>query len=424
MADGTEAAGAAATVGVSEAAFGLLTLPERKAIAGAIWRDRFTSLWAPVTIFGLVFAVYLVVIENATCSYLWLQPALKAFGFLMFLWWAGLVGARLLVRPFARERHDRVHALEVFSELEARWAKGKPAGKQQEDLAATGAEVLRASVSGDGTRIKAALEKAQAACDKHLGKSRKGGVFDFLGGFGKALLVALAIRTVLLEPFRIPSGSMIPTLEIGDQIFVNKFIYGVRIPFTNWVPFQIVRPPRRGDVIVFNNPVQPDKDFVKRIVGIPGDVVELKEKIVHVNGQAQPTTVDNPAYRYMDDRGGWVQLQSVLSRESLDGVPHLTLRDPSDPSGVHEGPFTVPERHVFVMGDNRDNSEDSRYGLGGGRHLGVQYVPYGNIKGKAMVTWLSLSHGGLFSGLFGGTGLRTDRFFTPVTLCGTEPPRI
>jgi signal peptidase I len=236
-------------------------------------------------------------------------------------------------------------------------------------------------------------------------------------------LVALAIRTVLIEPFRIPSGSMIPTLEIGDQIFVNKFIYGVRIPFTNYVPFRIVRAPERGDVIVFNNPVQPDKDFVKRIVGVPGDVVELKDKVVFINGKVTPTTLEHPAYRYMDEGAGWAEFEGALSRETLGSTLHYTLRETSDPTGLHEGPWTVPENAVFVMGDNRDKSLDSRYGLGAGQHLGVQFVPYGNIKGKAMVIWISFSHGGLFSSLFGGTGLRTDRFFEPVGLCGTEPRR-
>jgi signal peptidase I len=334
-----------------------------------------------------------------------------------------VLAARWVVPGFSAQRKARVAAQELFGEVGQRTRAATLKDAQRKELAAASAELLRTTIGSDPARMRSTAEKLSGQVEKTLGKDKRGAAGDFLGGFGKALLVALAIRTVLIEPFRIPSGSMIPTLEIGDQIFVNKFIYGVRIPFTNYVPFRIVRAPARGDVIVFNNPVQPDKDFVKRVIGIAGDVVELKDKVVHLNGAPVPTTLEHPAYRYMDERNDWVQLEGALLRESLDGQAHYILRETSDPTGMHEGPWTVPEGNVFVMGDNRDNSEDSRYGLGGGRHLGVQFVPYGHIKGKAMVIWISFSHAGLFSSLFGGTGLRTDRFFQPVGLCGTEPRR-
>jgi signal peptidase I len=418
-------ADAAPTASPARVDFGAQVMAELSAADQAkllktLWVDRLTSAWAPVTVFGLVFAVYLIVIENSLCTYLWLQPALKAFGLSMVVWWAGVLASRLAAPAFSRQRKARIAAQELFGEVGQRAGGPTVKDADRKDLAQHSAELLRATLGTDPGAVKAAGEKLSARAEKVLGKQNRSA---FLGGFGKALLVALAIRTVLIEPFRIPSGSMIPTLEIGDQIFVNKFIYGVRIPFTNYVPFKIVREPARGDVIVFNNPITPDKDFVKRVVGIPGDTVELKDKVVYLNGKAAPTTVEHPAYRYMDERADWVQLEGALSRESLDGNQHYTLRETVDPTGMHEGPWTVPPGNVFVMGDNRDNSEDSRYGLGGGRHLGVQFVPYGNIKGKAMVIWISFSHGGLFSGLFGGTGLRVDRFFQPVGLCGTEARR-
>jgi signal peptidase I len=396
---------------------------EKAGLIRSLWVDRLTSAWAPVTVFGIFFALYLIVIENALCTYLWLQPALKGFGLLMVVWWAGLLMSRFVAPAFAAQRKARVAGQELFGEIAERARAPTVKDRDKKELAEISAVMLRATIGTDPDAVRTAAEKVTAQADKSIGKNKRGAAGDFLGGFGKALLVALAIRTVLIEPFRIPSGSMIPTLEIGDQIFVNKFIYGVRIPFTNFVPFVIVRKPERGDVIVFNNPVQPDKDFVKRIVGIPGDEVELKDKVVYLNGKPVPTTVEHPAYKYMDERGQWVELEAALSRETLDGTQHYTLRETVDPTGMHEGPYTVPEGAVFVMGDNRDNSEDSRYGLGGGRNLGVQFVPYGNIKGKAMVIWISFSHGGLFSNLFGGTGLRADRFFQPVGLCGTEPRR-
>ena len=389
------------------------------------WLERAYSLWAPVTVFGLAFAIYLVIVESSVCTYLWLQPILKVFGFLCFVTWAVLVLLRLVVRPFKQLRHARHGAEELVDELDGLLKKHPAAlkDKPKEEVLALREELLAASVGSDPAAINGAADKLDKAIDKHLGNWRKGGAFDFGSGFVKALLVALLIRSVLLEPFKIPSGSMIPTLEIGDQIFVNKFIYGVRIPFTNFVPFQIVRSPRRGDVIVFNNPVDPDKDFVKRVVGIPGDKIEIVGRQVTINAVPLELTPEADPFELWDQGGGsnWNQVTASLSREKLDGVPHYTLHHRSASRVFDGNPITVPERSVFVMGDNRDNSEDSRYGLGKSDH--VEFVPYGSIKGKAMVIWLALGHGGLFSEIFGGTGLRTDRFFLPVTMCEAQPPR-
>ncbi len=390
------------------------------------WIERAFSLWAPVTVFGVAFAIYLLIEENSVCSYLWLQPVLKGFGLICFIAWGALVGMRTLVKPFKQLRHARHLAEELTDELDALLKKHPDAVKNspKEELLSAREDLLTAMTLSDPAAIKAASTKLDSIVDKHLAKWRKGGAFDFGSGFVKALAVALLIRSVLIEPFKIPSGSMIPTLEIGDQIFVNKFIYGVRIPFTDFVPFQIVRAPRRGDVIVFNNPVQTDKDFVKRVIGIPGDKLEIEGRVVKINGLVQRLQTEADPYAYWDQNmaGTWSQGHSVLSRETLDAVPHFTMHRHGEPRGFNQNPITVPEKHVFVMGDNRDNSEDSRYGLGNGSDQ-VEFVPYGSIKGKAMVIWLALGHGGLFSNLFGGTGLRTDRFFLPVTMCGSEAAR-
>jgi signal peptidase I len=422
---------------VSDAVKAKLQPQDLKQLSKTRWLDRLTSLWAPISIFGLVFTVYLVIVEFSVCAYPWLQPWLQGFGLLMLAYYFMLVAARVVARSFVVERKRRSAAEELIAEVEQLALKNAAAisGKATEELAERLAALVRALGERDAAKVKDTTDLLSESADKHLKKFKRGTAGDFAGGFVKALLVALLIRSVLVEPFKIPSGSMIPTLEIGDQIFVNKFIYGVRVPFLNRVPFVLVREPRRGDVIVFDNQLV-GKDFIKRIIGVPGDHIEVHGASVKVNGEELPTALENPDYQTWEmpncDRGfieciptwfqdDWRPVRVALSRETLGERQHYILNRafPND-SNVE---ITVPPRSVFVMGDNRDNSEDSRFGLGGGRDLGVQYVPYDNIKGKATVIWLSLSHAGLFSSIFGGTGIRGDRFFRSVTLCGDEPRR-
>lgn len=430
---------------LAEAVFAKLSAEEQKTLARWRWHDRLVSLWAPVTVLAIVFAVYLVIVESAVCTYLWLQPPMQGVGLLCFGWWLALVVMRTpLAKTWNGAREARYRAEEILSEVEAVAAKARPHLKDKvwDELVAACEGVVR-SFGKPASEVKAATQVLSQAWDKHL-KSFRGGLLDLGGGFVKALAVALAFRAVLLDPFKIPSGSMLPTLELGDQIFVNKFIYGVRLPFTNYVPFVIVRPPKRGDVIVFNNPVNPAVDYIKRVVGQAGDTLEFTEDGLVVNGELQRRESENPAYRYWEHNE--VQVTSVdslrywlstwttndwhdsgehLYREYFDGVPHLILDDPAhrrvklDEMVVKT--VKVPAGHVFVMGDNRNNSADSRFGLGVTR--GFEFVPYGSIKGKATVIWFSLAHGGFLDSIFGGTGIRYDRFFTPVTMCGEEPPR-
>lgn len=177
-------------------------------------------------------------------------------------------------------------------------------------------------------------------------------VWEYTKAIILALILALLIRTFIVQAFKIPSGSMIPTLLIGDHLLVNKFIYGTVIPFTDKRVLVLERP-RRGDIIVFKFPEDPDRDFIKRIVAGPGDTVELRQKQLYVNDQA----VDEPYAQYIEKR-------------------YNSSSDPRD----NFGPYLVPEGKYFVMGDNRDQSYDSRY---------WGYVDMKDIKGKALIIYWS-----------------------------------
>lgn len=168
-----------------------------------------------------------------------------------------------------------------------------------------------------------------------------------------ALVLALFIRTFFVQAFKIPSGSMLPTLQIGDHLLVNKLLYGLRIPIVGKRYFDFFAP-ERGDIIVFVFPEDPSKDFIKRVVGIPGDVLEIREKKLFRNG-LMVDDGDEPYAQYLD--------------QSKNKVP----RD-------NWGPETVPEGNVFVLGDNRDRSYDSRF---------WGFVPFENIKGKAAIIYWS-----------------------------------
>lgn len=171
-----------------------------------------------------------------------------------------------------------------------------------------------------------------------------------------AILLALFIRTFVVQAFKIPSGSMEPTLMIGDHILVNKFIYGIKAPFlqTTLIP---IEEPDRNDVIVFIYPVDKTKDFIKRVIGLPGDTIEIMKTKITINGKPY------------DDKYGYYAEKGAAGNGS-------------NPS-VRFGPVKVPEGHYFVMGDNRDHSYDSRY---------WGFVPAKDIKGKAFVIYWSWPH--------------------------------
>src|SRR5690606_18790778 len=197
-------------------------------------------------------------------------------------------------------------------------------------------------------------------------------IVEYAKSFFPILLLVLLIRSFLFEPFRIPSGSMMPTLLEGDFIFVNKFAYGLRLPVLNTeiVP---LGSPERGDVVVFKLPSDPNVNYIKRVVGLPGDVVVYSPSTqqLPINGEPLPLEVKGA---YEGEPG--VQ----LAREKLGEREHDVLLTPRRPS--EGGTYVVPEGHYFVMGDNRDNSKDSRY-------EGVEFIPEDRLVGKAVRIWMN-----------------------------------
>ncbi len=215
---------------------------------------------------------------------------------------------------------------------------------------------------------------------------RKSELREYVESIGVAVLVAVLLRSVVVEAFKIPSGSMLPTLQIGDHIFVNKFLYGPVIPLTNTRLFPHM-PPDRGDVIVFENPDRAPneerEDYIKRVIALPGDVLEADGGHPIINGWRVPSCRVG-AYTFSEQRDGPVD-QGELFVEYLNDRSYLTFYEAGH-YDHHEGPFYVKPGETWVFGDNRNNSRDSRAwygGRGGG-------VPYDNIKGRAMFVWLPL----------------------------------
>jgi signal peptidase I len=219
---------------------------------------------------------------------------------------------------------------------------------------------------------------------------------DWTAGLFPVIIVVFLLRSFLFEPFKIPSGSMIPTLEVGDLILVNKYHYGIRLPVLN-TKVIANNEPQRGDVVVFHYPPDPRIDYIKRVVGLPGDVVSYGNHQLRINGQLVPNTPQGDGYD--DDRMRYMDLLG----EKLGEVEHRIQHEKG--MGQVFGPITVfphreacnysaegvtckvPAGHYFVMGDNRDNSQDSRY---------WGFVPDENLVGKAFFIWMNFGNLGRF----------------------------
>jgi signal peptidase I len=330
------------------------------------------------------------------------------------------------------------------------------------DLDTVTSEVEKGLAERDMKQVRRYLPVLDALVDELVKRPPRSTTRDYVESIGAAVLIALALRAFVVEAFKIPSSSMYPTLEIGDHIFVNKFIYGVRIPWTNVKFFQF-RAPKRGEVIVFKYPCDPERDYIKRVVALENDTVEVRCNTVYVNGSAVPNRlVEKPPvkelrgnrqvtlergceYEDYDERDKkWFPRQCSRYQETAEAGTYHTYHDPERPSRdpkvvagtqvagdqrdfpqrsnpnpptcldtderlkaaqveqikgliVETKPETianacepqmhykVPAGHVFVMGDNRNNSNDSRvWGS----------VPLENIKGKALFIWLSYKQWG------------------------------
>jgi signal peptidase I len=331
-------------------------------------------------------------------------------------------------------------------------------GKASE-LAAAVEDVDAGLTAKDLQKVRHGLPALDALVDEVIKRPDKSTTRDYIESIVAAILIALALRAVVLEAFKIPSSSMYPTLEINDHIFVNKFIYGIRIPFTTIKLFQW-RKPQRGEVIVFQQPCEPDRDYIKRVIATEGETVEVRCNVVYVNGKPiENRLVKGEGCSYRDQTEETLQWSTKTCSEyveRVDGHEYHTYHDmnrplrderfareggllsgdprdfpmldratlppscPLQPDGLPVGThnqkpgrivvtkehaaacepqmhYVVPPGHVFVMGDNRSNSNDSRY---------WGSVPIENIKGKALFIWLSY---GEFEGWNLVQGLRFDR---------------
>jgi signal peptidase I len=288
-------------------------------------------------------------------------------------------------------------------------------------------EVEAARKGDDFERMRQAITDLDGRMDEHLAFARKSSARQYAESIGLALGVALLLRAFVVEAFQIPSGSMLPTLEVGDHIFVSKFAYAVGIPFTN-TKIARLGTPKRGDVIVFKYPPDQSVDYIKRVVGLPGETLEIRRNEVFINGQPMPreyvssecSTDDGAA---AEGKGGELRHPCETWLEQLGQVRHLAHQDPRVPptnfppvselAGFAQSnppePVKIPAGSYFVMGDNRDNSRDSRF---------WGFVPYELIKGRALIVWWSRdpARGGLSpSGVLDWfKSIRWGRFFHKV----------
>lgn len=225
-----------------------------------------------------------------------------------------------------------------------------------------------------------ARERRNAALSEGEALEKTSWLTEQSKAFFPVLMLVLVVRSFWFEPFQIPSGSMIPTLLVGDFIVVNKYVYGLRLPVIN-KKILAIELPKRGDVVIFRRPKfqgtttddQTGVTYIKRCIGLPGDVISYSNHELRINGELIETTKISP---YISEASNSVPSEAVLESEKLDGRTHQALVTPYP---QFNGQWTVPEGHYFMMGDNRDGSSDSRY---------WGFVPEENLIGRASFIWM------------------------------------
>jgi signal peptidase I len=239
------------------------------------------------------------------------------------------------------------------------------------------------------------------------------GFLDTLKTIVYAVLIALIVRTFLFEPFNIPSGSMIPTLLVGDYLFVSKYSYGYSrysFPLGQFLPRFLAgrvmaSEPERGDIAVFKLPTQPGTDYIKRVVGLPGDSIQVQQGVLHINGvPVQRKLINDYGYR---DAEGHIHAGKLYEETLPGGRAHPILEINDNAQLDNTGTYRVPDGHYFMMGDNRDNSQDSRV------IDAVGFVPRENLVGRAEILFFSIN-GSFWQFWRWPTALRFDRFFTTL----------